>query len=171
MPTEDLAGSYDAYGNPLAVTAPAVVDELAGAAELVTGKTGGRPVSVVRGLGDRLLPPGEHGPGARSLNRPRAQDMFALGSREAVLAAVRGTDADCFGSPAPAAEVVSALASCGIEAELRGTSVRLVLPHSTPLREQVVALERARLVAHALAWLPHSDLPGGDGLTLSPRSP
>ena len=38
--------------------------------ELVTGKLGGRPVAVVRGLGDRVLPPGEHGPGATALQRP-----------------------------------------------------------------------------------------------------
>ena len=42
-------------------------------AELVTGKLGGRPVSVVRGSADRVLPAGDHGPGARALVRPRAR--------------------------------------------------------------------------------------------------
>ena len=178
LPLEDLAGTHDAYGNPLAVTAPAVADELAGLAELVTGKTGGRPVSVVRGLGSRVLPPGEHGPGARSLNRPRSQDMFALGAREAVVAAVRGTSRDCFGSPAPASEVVAALESCGLDAHRVGDSVRVDLPEGTGVRDRVVALERARLLAHAHAWVPHSDTPPaagasgpGDGVTLSPGAP
>ena len=49
-PLDDHAGRTDSYGNPLAVTAPAVADELASVAELVTGKLGGRPVAVVRGL-------------------------------------------------------------------------------------------------------------------------
>src|SRR3954462_13837 len=74
-PLDDLAGSTDSYGNELAVTAPAVADELASLAELVTGKLGGRPVSVVRGLAERVLPPGEDGPGAVVLLRPRDQDM------------------------------------------------------------------------------------------------
>jgi coenzyme F420-0:L-glutamate ligase / coenzyme F420-1:gamma-L-glutamate ligase len=46
----DLSGSVDAHGNELAVTAPAVADELAGAAELVMGKVNGVPAAVIRGL-------------------------------------------------------------------------------------------------------------------------
>ena len=72
-PLDDFAGTTDSYGNQLAVTAPAVADELASVAELVTGKLGGRPVSVVRGLAGRVLPRGEHGPGARALLRPAAR--------------------------------------------------------------------------------------------------
>ena len=40
----------DAYGNELQVTAMAVADEIAAAADLVKGKLRGRPVAVVRGL-------------------------------------------------------------------------------------------------------------------------
>ncbi len=122
-PLESFAGRRDDYGNELAVTAPAVADELAGVAELVSGKLGGRPVSVVRGLAERVLPPGGHGPGARSMVRPRDEDLFALGAREAVLAAVRGEQPDCFGSPASAEEVRAALVSCGLAAE-RGRDAR-----------------------------------------------
>jgi coenzyme F420-0:L-glutamate ligase/coenzyme F420-1:gamma-L-glutamate ligase len=145
-----------------------VADELASVAELVAGKLGGRPVSVVRGLADRVLPPGEHGPGARALLRPREQDMFALGAREAVLAAVRGRDADCFGSPASAAEMLSALESCGLVGSAVGASVQVQLP--TDVRGQVAAAERVRLVAHAHRWRPHSDAVR-DTLTLSPAAP
>jgi coenzyme F420-0:L-glutamate ligase/coenzyme F420-1:gamma-L-glutamate ligase len=167
-PLDDLSGRTDGYGNELAVTAPAVADELASVAELVAGKLGGRPVSVVRGLADRVLPPGEHGPGARALLRPREQDMFALGAREAVLAAVRGRDADCFGSPASAAEMLSALESCGLVGSAVGASVQVQLP--TDVRGQVAAAERVRLVAHAHRWRPHSDAVR-DTLTLSPAAP
>ena len=171
-PLQDFAGSVDTYGNPLQVTAPAVADELASVAELVTGKTGGRPLSVVRGLAAHVLPPDEHGPGARVLNRPRSQDMFALGAREAVMAAVRGRDADCFGSPASAQEVLAAMVACGLRGRVVGDSVRVGLPDGE-VRDQVVA-ERVRLVAHAHGWRPHSDTSAGtsgDGLTVSPAAP
>ena len=173
-PLQDLTGATDAYGNPLMVTAPAVADELASLAELVTGKLGGRPVSVVRGLADRVLAVGEHGPGARALLRPRDQDMFALGAREAVVAAVRGRDADCFGSRAPAAELRAALESCGLATDLvAGTAGESVLVRlGGEVRDQVVAAERARLVAHAHGWRPQSDTSGPGGwLTLSPTVP
>jgi coenzyme F420-0:L-glutamate ligase/coenzyme F420-1:gamma-L-glutamate ligase len=172
-PLDDHAGRTDSYGNRLSVTAPAVADELASVAELVTGKLGGRPVSVARGLAERVLPPGDHGPGARALIRPRWEDMFALGAREAVVAAVRGGDADCFGSPAQPDEVLRALESCGLTASVEGASVSVALP-AEQLRDQVVAVERVRLVAHAHGWRPHSDTaPRGDGdhITISPASP
>lgn len=49
LPVESFAGRTDPYGNPLAVTAPAIADELAGGAELASSKFGARPVVVVRG--------------------------------------------------------------------------------------------------------------------------
>lgn len=108
---EDFAGRTDSYGNPLAVTLPAVADELAGAAELVQGKLAGRPVAVIRGRGDLVLPPGEDGPGAASLVRPEGSDLFGWGAREAVVRALAGDVADLapFGEPVPAAELAAAL--------------------------------------------------------------
>jgi coenzyme F420-0:L-glutamate ligase/coenzyme F420-1:gamma-L-glutamate ligase len=168
-PLDDHAGRTDSYGNELAVTAPAVVDELAAAAELVTGKLGGRPVCVVRGLAPLVLAVGEHGPGARSLVRPRSQDMFALGAREAVLSAVRGTDADCFGAPAGLEEVLAALASCGLDSGATGASIRVQLPDGE--RDRVASVERVRLVAHAHGWRPQSDLTVSDSVTITPVDP
>ena len=49
-PMLDLTGQRDRAGRELQATVIAVADELAGAAELVLGKTGGTPVAVVRGL-------------------------------------------------------------------------------------------------------------------------
>ena len=76
---DDHAGRVDSYGNLLAVTLPAVADEIAGAAELATGKLSLSPLSVVRGLGALVLPRGEDGPGAVALVRPEREDMFGLG--------------------------------------------------------------------------------------------
>jgi coenzyme F420-0:L-glutamate ligase/coenzyme F420-1:gamma-L-glutamate ligase len=108
---EDFAGRTDPYGNPLQVTLPAVADELAGAAELVQGKLSGRPVAVLRGRGDLVLPPGQDGPGAASLVRPDGGDLFGWGAREAVVRALAGDPADLapFGSPAPADDLEAAL--------------------------------------------------------------
>jgi coenzyme F420-0:L-glutamate ligase/coenzyme F420-1:gamma-L-glutamate ligase len=79
--TDDLRGANDANGRPLHVTVAVVADEIAGAADLVKGKTSGIPVAVVRGLG-RLVRDLE-APGARSLTRVGDDDMFRFGSAEA----------------------------------------------------------------------------------------
>jgi coenzyme F420-0:L-glutamate ligase/coenzyme F420-1:gamma-L-glutamate ligase len=85
---DDHAGRTDPYGNLLAVTAPAVADEVAGAAELAAGKLARRPFTVLRGRADLVLPPGDDGLGAAALLRDPGSDLFGLGSREAVLAAL-----------------------------------------------------------------------------------
>lgn len=77
---DDLRGSRDAAGKLLEVTAPAVGDELAAAADLVKGKASGVPVAIIRGL-SRLLDPAA--PGARRLVRPASDDMFSRGTEEA----------------------------------------------------------------------------------------
>ena len=108
---EDFAGRTDPHGNPLVVTLPAVADEIAGAAELVQGKLGGRPVAVVRGRADLVLPPGDDGPGAASLVRPDGGDLFGWGAREAVVRALVGDEADRapFGEEADPEELTAAL--------------------------------------------------------------
>jgi coenzyme F420-0:L-glutamate ligase/coenzyme F420-1:gamma-L-glutamate ligase len=77
---DDLRGTPDGHGRVLDVTAPAVGDEIAAAADLVKRKSSGLPVAVVRGLGHLLDP---DAPGARILNRAGATDMFRLGTAEA----------------------------------------------------------------------------------------
>lgn len=106
---DDHAGRVDEHGNELAVTAPAVADELASLAELAQGKLGGRPFAVVRGRADLVLPAGDDGPGAVALVRPEGADMFGLGSREAVVHAVAGTEPHLFGAPASAEALAEAL--------------------------------------------------------------
>lgn len=78
---DDLRGSTDANGRTLDVTVAATADEIAGAADLVKGKAGGLPVAIVRGLG-HLVGPLDL-PGASSIVRPAAEDMFRLGTQEA----------------------------------------------------------------------------------------
>ncbi|WP_432849930.1 coenzyme F420-0:L-glutamate ligase [Amycolatopsis sp. CA-161197] len=73
------AGQVDSQGNELAVTEIAVADELAAAADLVKGKLGGLPVAVVRGL--QLT---DDGSTARNLIRPVDEDLFRLGTNEAL---------------------------------------------------------------------------------------
>lgn len=90
LPLDSFAGRTDPYGNALAVTAPAIADQLAGGAELASGKFGARPVVVVRGADPRWMTE-DDGPGAGALIRDEAGDMFGLGAREAAVAAILGS--------------------------------------------------------------------------------
>ncbi|WP_190083639.1 coenzyme F420-0:L-glutamate ligase [Streptomyces longisporoflavus] len=103
---DDLRGGVDAYGNPLSATVVATADELAAAGDLVKGKAAGLPVAVVRGLshvvdGAGALPSGDgagasssgdgaggSAGGARAMVRSSRDDMFRLGTSEAVREAV-----------------------------------------------------------------------------------
>ncbi len=73
------SGSVDAQGNELMVTSVAVADELAAAADLVKGKTGGLPVAVVRGMSLT-----DDGSSASDLIRRGEDDLFWLGTDEAL---------------------------------------------------------------------------------------
>jgi coenzyme F420-0:L-glutamate ligase/coenzyme F420-1:gamma-L-glutamate ligase len=70
-PLLDLRGTRDARGYELTSTLVAVADELAGAAELVLGKSAGVPAALVRGY---RVPPGEGR--ARDLVMPPERDLF-----------------------------------------------------------------------------------------------
>lgn len=83
---DDLRGGTDAHGNPLSATVVATADKLASAGDLVKGKVEGLPVAVVRGLGHVL--DAADAEGARAMVRVAADDMFRLGTSEAVREAV-----------------------------------------------------------------------------------
>jgi coenzyme F420-0:L-glutamate ligase/coenzyme F420-1:gamma-L-glutamate ligase len=69
----DLRGTADARGRELAVTEVCVVDELAGAAELVMGKASRICAAIVRGVDPAWLGRGEvHA----EVVRPPAEDLF-----------------------------------------------------------------------------------------------
>ncbi|SDQ40220.1 coenzyme F420-0:L-glutamate ligase [Arthrobacter crystallopoietes] len=92
-PLADLRGSVDSAGRRLSATVTAVADEIAAAADLVKGKTSGCPVAVVRGLGGLVSAPNNDDDddgacpghaGAAALIRSAEQDMFRLGTAEAM---------------------------------------------------------------------------------------
>ncbi|MCG2622640.1 F420-0--gamma-glutamyl ligase, partial [Arthrobacter sp. I2-34] len=74
----------DTHGNLLAVSAAAVADEIAAAADLAKGKATGRPVALVRGLAHLVLANlDDPAHTARALIRPADNDLFRLGTDEA----------------------------------------------------------------------------------------
>jgi coenzyme F420-0:L-glutamate ligase/coenzyme F420-1:gamma-L-glutamate ligase len=74
VPLEDWAGRPDAYGRELRVTAIAVADAAAAAADLARAKDGRQPVVLVRGL-ERFVTEAD-GSGAAALRRPPEKDLF-----------------------------------------------------------------------------------------------
>ena len=71
VPLRDLRGTPDSSGRELQSTQIAVADEIAGAAELVMGKTRHVPAAIVRGVD---TPPGDGT--AAELVMPRDRDLF-----------------------------------------------------------------------------------------------
>lgn len=69
----DLRGTTDALGRELAVTEVCVADELAGAAELVMGKSAGVPVAIVRGVDPAWL---RESSVREEIVRPHREDLF-----------------------------------------------------------------------------------------------
>ena len=153
---DDHAGLSDRYGNVLAVTAPALADELAGAGDLAKRKLGMTPVAVVRGLGDLVLGPDDDGPGAAALVRGEEHDMFGLGAREAVMQALVGGDLRGFGAAAPAEVLAAALDALGgagavVTADPAEVAVRLDVADLLAQARLEVRLETA---ARAHGWEP-----------------
>ncbi len=167
---DDHAGRSDAYGNVLAVTAPALADEIAAAGDLAKGKLTGHPVAVVRGLAALVLPAGDDGPGAAALVRGEESDMFGLGAREAVLSAVGPATAESargLGGPAPAEVLATALATvlatgldgladapATVRTSSDGREVRADVTADDP-REQGRTEVRLEAVVRAHGWTAH----------------
>jgi coenzyme F420-0:L-glutamate ligase / coenzyme F420-1:gamma-L-glutamate ligase len=74
MPLDDWRGRRDAAGRELEATQIAIADQAAAAADLVRAKDSRVPAAIVRGLSSFVT--SEDGPGAASISRPRADDLF-----------------------------------------------------------------------------------------------
>ncbi len=150
VPVESFAGRADAHGQPLVVTAPAVADEVAGAAELASGKLGGRPVVVVRGLSPHLLTV-DDGPGAAAIVREEDGDLFGLGARDAVVEALADAGSLVRGFPATAVEVAALVELADVPAGVEVTIGEAVLVESPPRRAVEAGMFVQRLLALATA--------------------
>ncbi|WP_370615907.1 coenzyme F420-0:L-glutamate ligase [Mumia sp. Pv 4-285] len=154
---DSLSGTLDTYGNALQVTERAIADEIAGAAELVAGKTGRTPFVVVRGLPRHWV--GDHWAsaraGAKDLLRPDDEDMFGLGARDAVEVAL-GSDVPLGFPSAPpdALERVRDLASADpalVDVEIVDDAIRVTARSDAAdaLIEAGRVAERLRVAARA----------------------
>ena len=151
----DYRGEKDSFGTPLQVTEIAEADEVAGAAELAKGKLAGVPVAVVRGLS--IV---DDGRGAAALIRPPEQDMFSLGTAEAVARGRR--------EAVPARRSIRSFSADPVDAGAvrRALAAAITAPaphHTTPWRFILVEQASTRLLDAMLArW--QQDL-RGDGFT------
>ncbi len=151
------AGTLDRNGNELLMTEVAVADEVAAAADLVKGKLTGVPVAVLRGLSR-----GADGSTAADLIRPLAEDLFRLGTAEAIgqgraEAVLLRRSVRSF-RPDPV--------DPGVLRRAVGVALRAPAPHhSRPVRFVWLA-DRAvrRRLLDAMGQVWRADLPG-DGLT------
>ena len=155
------AGAVDRHGNELLMTEVAVADEIAAAADLVKGKLTEVPVAVLRGLARH-----DDGSTATNLVRPLAQDLFWLGTEEAI---EQGRAAGRAEAVLLRRSVRSYRPDPVAPALLRravGVALRAPAPHHTrPVRFVWLAdrkLRRRLLDAMAQAW--RADL-RSDGLT------
>ena len=140
----DDRGARDRHGNLLEVTEVAVADELAAAADLVKGKLSDIPVAVVRGLDYS-----DDGKGSSALIRGAADDLFRMGTAEAL----------ALGRAQAAAGPEAAPDVAGLHADVLATLAAMQLDPAdgtgqAAIREGFYGLLAARPDATRLACVP-----------------
>lgn len=150
VPVESFAGRDDKHGQPLLVTAPAVADEIASGAELASGKLGGRPVVIVRGLAPHLLTV-EDGPGAAAIVRDEEGDLFGLGARDAVALALADAGSTVRGFPVTATSIATLLEMADVPEDVEVMIDETVVVHARARRAVEAGMFAQRLLALATA--------------------
>ena len=158
---DDYTGRTDSYGRTLEMTVIAIADEIAAATDLVKGKVTNAPVAVVRGMAEFVT--ADLDSGSAALIRPLDEDLFSLGTAEALAlgrreAARNRRTVRAFTDDHVADEVIKEAISSAITAPAPH--------HSTPWRFSVLrqgAQRTALLDAMAAAW--RKDLSATPGIS------